>query len=209
MIVDNYECCHTMSIGARVMDRFLLTYMVAIVVLCVAAARGLDRLIVDPAQPPPAPTPPRIVATLAPPRAPPANLPEAAALPSQTAAAEQRILAASDGHYYADAEINGWQLKHMLIDTGATYVALSYEDAANLGIYPGPGDYRLETRTANGTAHVAAVTLREVRLGDIVVANVQAVVGERGMLDVSLLGMSFLSRLSHVEATDNALALQR
>lgn len=205
MIVDNYECCHTMSIGARVMDRFLLTYMVAIVVLCVAAARGLDRLIVDPARAPPAPTPPRIVATLA----PPANLPEAAAPTPRTAAAEQRILAVSDGHYYADAEINGWQLKHMLIDTGATYVALSYEDAANLGIYPGPGDYRLETRTANGRAHVAAVTLREVRLGDIVVDNVQAVVGERGMLDVSLLGMSFLSRLSHVEATDNALALRR
>lgn len=187
------------------MNRLMLSYIVAVVVLCVAVARGLDRLIVDPAQPPPATPPPRIVAT----PAPPANLPETAALLSQTAVAEQRIPAASDGHYYADAEINGWRLKHMLIDTGATYVALSYEDAANLGIYPGPGDYKYETRTANGTAHVAAVTLREVRLGEIVVENVQAVVGERGMLDVSLLGMSFLSRLSHVEATDNALALRR
>ena len=187
------------------MDRFKLSYIVAVVVLCVAVARGLDRLIVDPAQPPQAPTPSRIVTT----RPPPANLPEISAPAPQTAGPEQRIPAANDGHYYADAAINGWPVQHMLIDTGATYLALSYEDAASLGIYPGPGESKYETRTANGTAHVAAVTLREVRLGALVVENVPSVVAERGALDVSLLGMSFLSRLSRVETLDGALVLRQ
>jgi aspartyl protease family protein len=194
-----------MMVGASAMDRFKLSYLVAVVVLCVAVARGLDRLIVDPVQAPQAPTPSRIVTT----RPPPATLPEPPAPAYPTASPEQRIPVASDGHYYVDAAINGWPVQHMLIDTGATYLALSYEDAASLGIYPGPAEYKYETRTANGTAHVAAVTLREVRLGSLVVENVQAVIGERGMLDVSLLGMSFLSHLSRVETADGALILRR
>lgn len=189
------------------MKKLYLSYAMAALFLCVALARGLDRLIDD--QPP---RPARIQVTSAPmaPAAQESPAPKKSLAEQKfDAAQEQRIPAASDGHYYADVEINGWQLKHMLIDTGATHVALSYEDAANLGIYPGPGDYKYETRTANGVGHVAAVTLGEVRLGEIVVNDVQAVVGERGMLDVSLLGMSFLSRLSRVEASENTMALQR
>jgi aspartyl protease family protein len=194
-----------MPIEARAMDRFKLSYIVAVVVLCVAVTRGLDRLIVVPAQLPQLPTLSRVVTT----RPPSANLPETSAPAPQTTAPEQRIPAASDGHYYADAVINGWSVQHMLIDTGATYVALSYEDAASLGIYPGPGEFKYETRTANGVAHVAAMNLREVRLGALIVENVPAVVAERGALDVSLLGMSFLSRLSRVETLDGALVLRR
>lgn len=189
------------------MDSFQLRCIAGIILLCVIAARGLDRLIVDPPLPP---TRPSTASTMfSTPRTPMAAAPATTARSNFGDFPEQQISVDPDGHYYADAEINGWQLKHMLIDTGATYVALSYDDAASLGVYPGPEDYKYESRTANGVAHVASVTLREVRLGDIVVDNVQAVVAERGALDVSLLGMSFLSRLSRVEATENALALRR
>jgi aspartyl protease family protein len=187
------------------MDRFQLSYIVAVVVLCIVVARGLDRLIVDPVQSPQALRSPKIAST----RAPPAPVPEITTPIHPSASQEQRIPTARDGHYYADASINGWPVQHMLIDTGATYVALSYEDAASLGIYPGSGDFKYETRTANGTAHVAAVTLQEVRLGALIVENVPAVVAERGALDVSLLGMSFLSRLSRVETLDGALVLRQ
>jgi aspartyl protease family protein len=177
-----------------------LTLVASIIVLCVLAAQGLDRLIVNP------PPPPQISAASAP--APP-SVPQRSAALNMTGSEEQRIMVSEDGHYYANAEINGLPINHMLIDTGATYVALSYEDAANLGIFPNSGDFKYESHTANGVGHVAMANLREVRLGDIVLENVSAVVSEPGAQDVSLLGMSFLSRLSRVEATGNTLALRR
>jgi aspartyl protease family protein len=184
------------------MGRPHLGYVISIVAFCVLLARGLDRLIVDPVST----TPEQFALKQG--AAPPPLL-QTPSVPNLTGAQEQRIPIAKDGHYYAAAEINGGQLKHMLIDTGATYVTLSYDDAASLGIYPALGDFKYETRTANGTGHVALANLREVRLGDIVLENVQAAIGEPGMLEVSLLGMSFLSRLSKVEVTENALALRR
>jgi aspartyl protease family protein len=184
------------------MDRLHLGYIIFIVALCVMLARGLDRLIVDSASTPPA----QLAQTQ---QAAPPPIPQTPAALKFADALEQRIPISRDGHYYADVEINGWQAKHMVIDTGATYVSLSYEDAASIGIYPSPGDFKYETHTANGTGHVAVATLREMRLGDIVLENVQAVVSEPGMQDVSLLGMSFLSRLSKVEATENTLALRQ
>lgn len=187
------------------MVRLNFSYVLAIVVVCVLLARGLDRLIVDPATKTPVSPAQKPVA---PARAPPPVL-QTPSAPIFTGEREQRIPISRDGHYYADVEINGWQAKHMLIDTGATFVVLSYEDAASIGIYPSPNEFKHETHTANGTGHVALATLREVRLGDIVLENVQGVVGEPGMLEVSLLGMSFLSRLSKVEATENALALRQ
>lgn len=187
------------------MGRLHFSYVLVIVVVCVLMARELDRLIVDPATTTPVPLAEQ---PSAPARAP-APVSQMPAALNSADAPEQRIPISRDGHYYADVEINGWQAKHMLIDTGATYVALSYEDAASIGIYPSLGEFKYETHTANGTGHVALATLREIRLGQIVLENVQAVVSEPGMQDVSLLGMSFLSRLSRVEATENALALRQ
>ncbi len=187
------------------MNKSLFSLVASIVVLCVLVARGLDRLIVDPS-PSSQPPPPQTPAASAP---APLYVPERPATLNFSGSEEQRIRVSADGHYYADAEINGLSLKHMLIDTGATYVALSYDDAASLGIYPNPGDFKYETRTANGVGHVAITNLHEVRLGDIFLENVSAVVAEPGAMDVSLLGMSFLSRLSRVETTENTLALRR
>lgn len=189
------------------MNRLQLTYVVSILILSVALSRGLDRLIVDPVSTTPngiAQSPVEPAQVL-----PSPSTAQTTAAPGYALDQEQRILISRDGHYYADVEINGWQGKRMLIDTGATYVVLSWEDAASIGIDPAPEEFNHETRTANGTGHVALANLREVRLGDIVLENVQAAIGEPGMLEISLLGMSFLSRLSKVETTDKILALRQ
>ncbi|MBI1868792.1 MAG: TIGR02281 family clan AA aspartic protease [Methylocystis sp.] len=128
--------------------------------------------------------------------------------PLRASYGEVRIAADSLGQYAADVEIDGSRI-HMLVDTGASSVALSYEDAAAVGLYPAPSDYKYAVGTANGTAKVARVKLRQVRLGELVVRDVDAFVGERGALGKSLLGMSFLSKLSHIEAAAGALVLKQ
>jgi aspartyl protease family protein len=112
-----------------------------------------------------------------------------------------------DGHFRADAEINGRPVG-VLVDTGATVVALSYEDAAAAGISVQPGDFRHVSQTANGPARFARVTLNQVRIGDIVVHDVAAAVGEPGRLHMSLLGMSFLGRL-RMEMKGSRLLLEQ
>lgn len=128
--------------------------------------------------------------------------------PASAGRIEHRLAADRQGQFYADVEIDGKPL-HMLVDTGASFVALSYEDAAAAGIFPLPADYKYPVSTANGIARVAHVKLRNVRLGPLLLQDVEAVVGERGALGSSLLGMSFLSRLSRIEAASGALVLRQ
>lgn len=128
--------------------------------------------------------------------------------PPRAKQGEVRLGADPLGQYTSDVEINGSRI-HMLVDTGASSVALSYEDAAAIGVYPAPADYKFAVSTANGTAHVARATLRQVRLGSVVVYDVEALVGERGALSTSLLGMTFLSKLSRIEVASGALVLHQ
>lgn len=119
------------------------------------------------------------------------------------------VLAAQrDGHYYAAPVIEGARIP-MMVDTGASSIALSYEDANRIGIRPMPSDFIGKSFTANGVGRFAPVTLREVALGDIYVRDVQASVHERGALKISLLGMSFLSKLSRVEVANGRLYLRK
>lgn len=117
------------------------------------------------------------------------------------------IRANSQGHYDARIEINGRTLD-ALVDTGATMVMLTYEDARRAGIYLRPQDFTLTTQTANGTARAAPVMLDRVELGNIRVRNVRAAVAEPGRLGVNLLGMSFLQRLQKFEIRSGRLLLQ-
>jgi aspartyl protease family protein len=110
------------------------------------------------------------------------------------------------GHYSAELQINGARLA-MLVDTGASAVVLSSEDAGRAGVWPGPGDFRVKVGTANGAVDAAPVTLREVRLDGIVLRDVEALVMPRGRLNGSLLGMSFLRRLSGFEIAQGRLVL--
>lgn len=139
--------------------------------------------------------------------APVAATPTRAALPVRRD--EYRIPADQNGQFSTDAEINGARISRMLVDTGATLVALSYEDAAAAGVFPAPADYKYPVSTANGVAHVARVRLRDVRIGSLTVYDVDAVVGERGALSGSLLGMTFLSKLSRFEIDSGALVLRQ
>ena len=83
-------------------------------------------------------------------------------------------------------------------DTGATLVALTYEDAEQLRLAPRSLDFSAHAQTASGVARVAPITLDRVRVDDIIVRDVPAVVAERGALGTNLLGMSFLGRLKSV-----------
>ena len=113
-----------------------------------------------------------------------------------------------NGHFETRVMINGRPVDTM-VDTGATVVALSYEDARAAGIFVGPADYTQRVRTANGDARVASVMLDTVSIDEITVRNVAAVVSEPGTKHPTLLGMSFLSRLSKTEMSRGLLTLQQ
>jgi aspartyl protease family protein len=68
------------------------------------------------------------------------------------------------GNYATDVEIDG-QLIRMIVDTGATYVSLTNEDASAIGLRPAPVDYRYRTMTANGVGVAAKVRIGTLRLG--------------------------------------------
>ena len=110
------------------------------------------------------------------------------------------------GHFQAVAEINGQQVEFMT-DTGATYVALSYETAQKLGLTQ---NLRFTGRstTANGVARVASLEIAEVRVGEIAVKSVQAVVAEPGRMTQNLLGMSFIRQLSGFELNGSTLTMR-
>lgn len=112
-----------------------------------------------------------------------------------------------DGHYHVDAEINGRSVA-VLVDTGASVVALTADDADAAGIFVTERDYTGRIQTANGAARVAPVLLDEVTIGDITVRDVRAVVSEPGALSVSLLGMTFLNQLDRVDMRSGKLILQ-
>jgi aspartyl protease family protein len=110
------------------------------------------------------------------------------------------------GHFAANAVVNGRSIE-MLVDTGASIVALTPASARRLGIHPAASEYSLRMSTANGLAIAAPVMLDEIRIGDVVVRGVPAVVFSGNGLDVDLLGMTFLKRLSRFEAGNGQLVL--
>jgi aspartyl protease family protein len=100
----------------------------------------------------------------------------------------------NDGHFRAHARVDGRRLE-LVVDTGASQIALRAGDAARLGIHPTPRDYNVKVSTANGLTRAALVQLGRVEIGDIVVRDVPALVHPDETLGVNLLGMSFLSRV--------------
>jgi aspartyl protease family protein len=124
---------------------------------------------------------------------------------SSTGGATQ-ILRGPDGHWWADAMVDGRAVR-LMVDTGATVVALTPEDAARLGLRLTAADYSEEIRTAAGPTPAARVRLDDLSVGGVRLRDVDAVVVEKG-LPHSLLGMSWLGRLSGFEASADALTLR-
>ncbi len=130
--------------------------------------------------------------------------------PARPAAAPSSMTLVADagGHFFVEAAINGSRVR-MMVDTGSSVVALPREDARRIGIMPQPTDFKAKASTANGIVQVAPVMLKEVTIGDVSVQDVPAAVFPDNRLQVGLLGMSFLSKLSHFEVAGGRLVLER
>lgn len=111
-----------------------------------------------------------------------------------------------DGHYWAWARMDG-QAVRVLIDTGATAVALTPEDARRIGVDVDLLVYNRDVNTAQGMTHAAPVTLSHVSVDGADVAKVEALVVPQG-LSASLLGMSYLGRLESFNANRQGMVLR-
>jgi len=111
------------------------------------------------------------------------------------------------GHYIADTLVDGSPIR-MMVDTGATTVVLTYEDADRAGLNPQQLNFSSVVMTANGPAQSAFVTLPRLSIGGIERTNIQAGVAEQGKLDTSLLGMNFLNTLSTFSFSGDELKLR-
>ncbi len=120
---------------------------------------------------------------------------------------EARFRANRDGEFVVRALVDGTPVV-FLVDTGATDVVLSETDARRLGIDPDALSFTRLYDTANGTVSGAPVRLGEISLGGVRVTAVRATVTDGG-LNQSLLGLSFLNRLSGFEVRDGVLTLYR
>ena len=117
-----------------------------------------------------------------------------------------------DGAYRLTLEVTGRegmapQPIHFIVDTGATDIVLTLEDARALGFTDDDLAFLGTARTANGIVRTAQVRLDGVQLGDQQHRNIRALVNE-GELHVSLLGMTFLSRFSRIEMAGDRLRLE-
>ena len=112
-----------------------------------------------------------------------------------------------NGHYWANAKVDGAIIR-LMVDSGAAVVALTTRDAQRLHIDTDHLKYDREMITAGGRIRAASVTLGEIAIERIKVTNVEAVVMTEG-LETSLLGMSFLNRLTSWQATPRAMMIRQ
>lgn len=126
--------------------------------------------------------------------------------PSDGGGTQIVMTAGSGGHFFTGGSINGKAVR-FLVDTGATYVSMGINDAERLGI-----DYRAGqrgmTNTANGAMAVYKIALASVRVGDVLVYDVEALVGQAPM-DQVLLGNSFLTRFQMKRENDTMTLSKR
>ncbi len=118
------------------------------------------------------------------------------------------IPAGRSGHFVTTADINFTDVT-AVIDTGASAVALSWEDAENIGLDPDYLDFVRPVNTANGVVRAAPVMLKRVAIGGVTVNDVEAWVLPKGAMRGTLIGMSFLSRLSGYRVEGGRLVLEQ
>lgn len=133
---------------------------------------------------------------------------DTAAPTPRDASASVLLRRADDGGFLANSEINGAALTAR-IDTGAATVILKQSDAEKAGIDIGTLAYDTPLRTANGTSYLAPVRLKSVRIGPLVMNDVEGLVAKAGTLNETLLGSSFLRRLGSYEVAGNFATLRQ
>ena len=119
---------------------------------------------------------------------------------------EYVVEAGPGGHYLIEAVVNGAPIT-FLVDTGASDVVLTMDDAERMGLHPRTLRFTQRFATANGEVRGAPVVLREIRIGQFRLFDVPASVNE-APLRVSLLGMSFLEQLNGYEVAGGRLILR-
>ena len=129
-----------------------------------------------------------------------------AAQRSESGPAKVVLTADVRGHFFTTGNINGFPIR-LLVDTGASLISIGAGDARKIGIDPTKGKPSL-TNTANGQARVWLVKLNSVRVGDLVLNNVDAAVHESDM-NIALLGMSFLNRMEMQRSGDTMTLVKR
>jgi aspartyl protease family protein len=117
------------------------------------------------------------------------------------------VARASGGDFELTAQINGASVA-MVLDTGASSVVLTREDAKAAGLPLEVLAYTVSIDTANGRARAAPVRLDRIAIGGLVERSVEALVAQSGQLKTSLLGMSFLNRLQSWEVHGDRLLLR-
>ena len=122
-------------------------------------------------------------------------------------ASEVRVKRGVHNQFYVTAAVNHWPAS-FLVDTGASHVAIRESDAAAAGVFTTMTDYTHAVRTANGETKAALVILNSVEIGELKLDDVKAFILPDEQLGMNLLGMSFLSRLKGVEASNGELILK-
>ena len=120
---------------------------------------------------------------------------------------EVKIRKRLNGHFTANVDVNGKSIS-MIVDTGASSIVLTPEDAKRVGIDIDGMTFGVPVLTANGRTMAARVWLGEVAIGPLDRTKVEALVAQPGALSQSLLGMSFLSRLRSYEFSGDYLTLR-
>ena len=120
---------------------------------------------------------------------------------------EVTLIRSNNGHFEAAVDVNNAEIR-FLVDTGATAIVLSADDASAAGIDPARLDYTILTQTANGTGRSAIARIDRLNLGGIERQNLRVMVAQPGKLTQSLLGQQFLESLSSYEKRGDRLTLR-
>ena len=122
--------------------------------------------------------------------------------------ASVRIRRKSDGSFAANGEVNSEALA-LRIDSGAATIVLRQSDAERAGISIADLTFNTPLKTANGTNYLAPVRLKSIRVGSLIVEDVEGLVAQPGTLSDNLLGMSFLRRLSSYQVAGDFATLRQ
>jgi len=129
-----------------------------------------------------------------------AEAPEEPQIPRET-----KLERKPNGHFYVDAEVNGGDLVNFLVDTGASSVALTVEDAERLGLSFSRSDFQVIGTGASGAVRGQLVKIDRIAIDGKEVRDVSGAVLEG--LEISLLGQSYLSRIGGVQMAGDVMTL--
>ena len=119
-----------------------------------------------------------------------------------------KIRSDARGHYHVTARMNGRKVK-VLVDTGATAVAINKSTARRLGLRLKQSDFKYEVTTANGKVRAAQAYIERIEIGRVYANDVRAAILPDSSLNETLLGMSFLNQMKSFQISNGELVLSQ